>query len=351
MGTDHSAVSGQSPRPEDVVLCDAGGLFRFTEQTLAAVGLRDIDARDMAAQIVGSELAGHESHGLRRLPEYVRRVREGFAAPTATATVDLDTGALVRLNGHGAFGHLVMRDATRLAIQRATDHGIAAVAVHNADFAGRLADFCEQAAAVGIATLVYVNDGGSSQDVAPPGGLEGRLATNPIAASIPRARSPHLVLDMATSSVAMGRLSEWRDRGRPIPSDWTTDQGILQPFGGIKGFGLALVAEALAGALTTAGTVSPQPAPERQGVFMVAIDVKQLRPLPDFTAEVERFTSHVKNTPLAQGHPPIKIPGENSAQNAHHRRDHGVPIQAFTWQQMQTIAHDFSLAMPRRVAR
>jgi len=342
----HSATG--TPSAETTVLCSATDVTRFTEQVLTAIGLHGDDARDMAAQIMSSELAGHESHGLRRLPEYVQRARGGLADPAATATVDLDTGALTRMDGHGAFGHLVMRDATRLVTERARTHGIAAVAVHNADFAGRLADFCEQAAREGFATLIYVNDSGSGQDVAPPGGLAGRLSTNPIAAGIPRAHSPHLVLDMATSAVALGRMAEEHDRGTAIPPAWASGE-VLHPFGGIKGFGLALVAEALAGALTTAGTVSTAPAPERQGVFMIAIHVDAMRPLEDFTAEVERFAAHVKDVPLAKGKPPVRIPGESSAENTRRRQAHGVPIRAFTWRRLDVLAAEFNLSLPNQV--
>jgi LDH2 family malate/lactate/ureidoglycolate dehydrogenase len=313
---------------------------------LIALGAREADARDMAAQIVNSELSGHESHGLRRLVEYVSRTKDGYANPTASPTIDLDCGALVRMNGHAGFGHIVMRDATKLAVSRAKEHGIAAVAVHNSEFAGRFADFCEQAAEAGVATLVFVNDSGSGRDVAPPGALEGRMSSNPLAAGVPRAQAPHLVIDMATSAVAVGRLSEWRDRGEPIPADWVNEHGILQFFAGAKGFGLALIVEALAGALTTAGTVSEQKSPELQGAFLIAIDVNRLRPLADFTTEVEQFIRYIKQVPVPPDATPVRVPGEGSAQSARLRRETGTPIQPFTWAAIQRLAEEFNVAAP-----
>ena len=337
--------------PEPTVVCDARALTSFARSVLHAIGLRDSDARYMAEQIVASDLAGHESHGVRRLSEYVRRAKEGYADPTASAVIELDHGSLVRINGHRGFGHLIMRDATEIAIQRSRSHGIAAVAVHNSEYAGRFADFCEHAASAGIATILFANDSGAGQDVAPPGGLEGRLSTNPIAAGIPRAASPHLVLDMATSTVAMGRVAEWRDRREEIPSDWITRQGTLQPFGGVKGFGLALVAEALGGALTTAGTVSAAPAAERQGVLLIAIDVSRLRALDEFIAQVESFVHHVIDTPVSPGAAPIRMPGEGSAETARIRRAEGIPVQPFTWRELTRLAADFGLAQPVTAAR
>lgn len=340
-------MPGSSPDPDtDTVRCAADDLLRYTVQILRAVGMRAADARDMAAQIVDSELSGHESHGLRRLAEYVQCVDGGGTDPAATPVIDLDRGALARIDGRRGFGHIVVRDATALAVERAKRHGIAAVAVHHSDFAGRFATFCQDAAAAGIATLVFVNDAGGAQDVAPPGGLEARMATNPIAAGVPRAGSPHLVIDLATSAVAMGRLSEWRDRGEPIPDEWVTEQGALKSMAGAKGFGLALIAEALAGALSTAGTVRPDPGPGSQGVLIVAIDVDALRPLADFTAEVESFTGYLKDTPVGAGRPAVRIPGEGSAVTAATRRAHGVPIQHFTWLAMGTLGDRFRVRLP-----
>jgi hydroxycarboxylate dehydrogenase B len=328
------------------VLLDWEAVRDFASRIFTALGVGTDDARYMATQIVNSELSGHESHGLRRLPEYAERARAGHADPTTSGRVELDLGALLRIDGEAGFGHLVLRDATRLAVERAKAHGIAAVAVRNAEYAGRLADFCEEAAECGVATLLFVNDSGAGQVAAAPGALEPRLSTNPIAAGVPRAYSPHLVLDMATTAVAMGRVSEWRDRGEPIPAEWANEQGVLQFAGGVKGFGLALVAEALGGALTGAGTVSDETAPERQGVFLIAVDVTRLKPLADFSREIERFGRYVKDTPLADGASPIRLPGENSAATAEQRRAEGLPVQPFTWKALLGLAADYGVEAP-----
>jgi hydroxycarboxylate dehydrogenase B len=334
---------------DGTVLVEWSSLLDFVTEILSAVGLETTDARDMATQIINSELAGHESHGVRRLPEYVERARGGFVNTGSTGRVELDLGALVRIDGDEAFGHLVMRDATRIAVERAQMHGIAAVAVRNAEWAGRFADFCEEAASRGVATLMFVNDSGSGQSASAPGALEPRLSTNPIAAGIPRGQSPHLVLDMATTAVAMGRVSEWRDRGEPIPPEWANEAGVLQFFGGAKGFGLALIAEALAGDLTGAGTVSSAAAPDRQGVFLIAIDVAKLKPIAEFTAEVERFARYVKDVPLAEGSPPIRLPGEMTAVTSERRRAAGTPVQLFSWQSLVRLAELYGVDPPARV--
>lgn len=331
--------------PADVV-CSAADLEVYTTDVLGALGLSLVDAQYMARQIVGSDLAGHESHGMRRLAEYVAQAQTGAAAPAARSSIDIDRGSLVRVNGNRGFGHTVLRDATRLAVDRARAHGIAGIAVYNSQFAGRISFFCEEAADAGVATLFFVNDSGSGQDVAPAGGTDGRISTNPIAAGVPRAKAPHLVLDIATSVVAMGHLSEWRDRGEVIPDEWVTTTGALKPFGGFKGFGLALVAEALAGALTSAGTVSDAPSEELQGVFLIAIDVAPLRRLDEFTAEVDAFISHVKSSPSAPGEGPVRVPGEGSADTTTARRRTGIVVKHFTWREILRMADELGVAPP-----
>lgn len=331
---------------DDTVLARGEELLRFTTDALTAVGMRDDDAAIMAGQIVGSELAGHESHGMRRLPEYIGRARSGKTDSAARPEVDIDRGGLARLDGKRGFGHLVVRQATQLAVERAKEHGIAAVSVYNSDFAGRLADFSEEAAEQGVATLLFVNTGGAHRAVSVPGGTEARFSTNPIGAGIPRSSSPHFVLDFATSAVAMGRLAEWRDRGEEIPSDWVTPSGHLQPFGGHKGFGLAMLAEALGGAVSTAGTPSAEESEEEQGVLVIAIDIGGLRPLDEFTAETDTFLEYIKDTPVADGFPKTRIPGEASAAATAERTREGTPVHRHSWDAAQKLAEELGVEPP-----
>jgi LDH2 family malate/lactate/ureidoglycolate dehydrogenase len=321
-------------------------LTTFAATVFEQIGMAPADAAFAAGVIVASDLAGHDSHGMRRLPEYVARWRDGLLDPAGAVTVELDTGAVLRVHGGNGLGHVVLRDVTDLAIERARAHGIAAVALYRSSHAGRFADYCERAAAQGIAILFFVNDAGGYQDVAPAGGLDARLATNPIAAGIPRASSPHLVLDMSTSVVAKGRLMEERDRGTAIPDSWITAHGAIRPAGGVKGFGLALVAEALAGVLTGAGSVSADPPYEDQGVLAIALDIERLRPLGDFTSELERMIGYVRDVPLEPGADAVRMPGESGALATSERLRAGVPVQPHTWQALLALAADLGLAPP-----
>lgn len=331
---------------EGTIACAPETLRIFTAAVLSRIGMAAANADFMAGLVVASDLAGHESHGIRRLPEYVERWRSGHADPSAEPVIDLDNGAVIRLDGRRAYGHIALRDAVDIATRRATEHGISAVAIRRAEHAGRLADHCERAAAEGIALIVFANDAGAGQDVAPPGASRPRLATNPIAIGVPRARAPHLVLDMSTSVVAAGRLAEWRDRGEPIPAEWVNRSGALKPVGGVKGFGLALMVEALAGALTGAGTVSANPEHDDQGTLVIGLDIHSLCPVADFVAQVEDFIDYVRDVPLEQGSNPIQMPGEGGARTSRIRATAGVPVQRFAWQRMQLLSAEFGVPLP-----
>jgi LDH2 family malate/lactate/ureidoglycolate dehydrogenase len=329
-----------------VIRCAADELRRFATAVVERMGAAPDEAAFVAGVIVASDLAGHESHGMRRLPEYVERWRSGRLDPGARPVVELDAGAVVRLHGANGFGHVAVRDQTDLAVARAREHGVAAIALRRANHAGRYADFCERAAAAGAAILFFVNDAGGEQDVAPPGGLEPRLATNPIAAGVPRRASPHLVLDMATSVIARGRLAEWSDRNEPIPAEWVTATGAIRPAAGYKGFGLSLVVEALAGALTGAGTVSASPEHDDQGVLAIALDVARLRPLDGFAREVDAMLDYVKDVPLEEGAEAVRAPGESGARAAAERLLRGVPVQPFTWARILRLARELGVPPP-----
>jgi uncharacterized oxidoreductase len=317
----------------------------FVTRLLGALGMSGPDARGMAEIVVSSDLAGHESCGLRALPGYVEVWRQGRVDPAGRPFVDLDRGSLLRVDGGRAFGHVTFRYVTDLVVERARQHGVCGVAVRRTHHLGRVADFCDLAARQGVVTLFFLNCSGGGQVVAPYGGTDGRLATNPVAFGIPRSDpdGPHLVLDMATSAVAAAALAESRDRGRPDPAEWVTATGALRPAGGAKGFGLALVAEALAGSLAEAGVVRPDPDSEEQGGFVLGVDVGRLRQLEEFAADVDRAIEHVRDVPLEDAARPVRSPGEASAATAADRAAHGIPVQDHTLRRLRDLAADLGI--------
>jgi uncharacterized oxidoreductase len=288
-------------------LTAAQGL-RFARDVVERMGAGPDDAQRVAELLVRSELGGHPSHGLCRLQQYARAWREGTIVPSARAEILRDEGSTLTVDGRHALGQVVCTLATDLAAERALEHGVAAVAVRHSGHCGRLADYADRACGHGIALLAFANDSGAAQTVAPPGGLAARLSTNPLAAGIPRARPPHLVLDLSTSVAAYGKLRVLQDAGQPVPEGWMRD-GLLQALGGAKGFALALLVEALAGVVSGAGAVSAEPGPDDQGVFLLAFHPARFGEPAELVERLEAMLEYVLDVPLEPGAEPLRIPG------------------------------------------
>ncbi len=339
-------------------------LERFGTEVFVGLGAPREEAAWVSTLLVRSNLMGHDSHGVLRIPQYVDAIREGQIRPGEPPAVEERGPTTLVVDGRLGFGQVVAREAMSLAVARARAHGVAAVAIRRANHIGRLADFAEQAAAAGVVGLVFANDSGALQRVAPAGGLEGRLSTNPFAVGVPRRAPPHLVVDMSTSVVASGKLRAARDAGERVPEGWVQDAmgrpstdpnipfadppGTILPMAGHKGYALALVVEVLAGVLSGAGFVQAgDSGPDYQGVFAVAVDVGRFLPLDRFVADVEAMLAHVKSARPRPGVPEILVPGEHAWQEALRRKAEGIPLAAGTWEGLRAIAREVGVGEPR----
>jgi uncharacterized oxidoreductase len=282
--------------------------LRFARAVAERMGARDEDAERAAELLVRAELGGHPSHGLRRLPQYAEAWRKGTLVPSARAEIVRDDGSTLTLDGRQALGQVVCTQAADLAARRALEHGVAAVAVRHSGHAGRFADYADRACEQGAALLAFANDSGAEQTVAPPGGLEARLSTNPLAAGIPRPRPPHLVIDLATSVAAFGKVRVLQDSGQPIPDDWMR-HGLLRSLGGVKGFALALLVEALSGVVSGAGAACADPGPDDQGVFLLAFDPRRFGDPAELAERLDAMLAYVLGVPLEAGAEPLRAPG------------------------------------------
>ena len=286
----------------------AGEAQLFARAVAGRMGASPDDAGRVAELLVRAEVGGHPGHGLRRLRQYATGWRRGTIVPSAQPEIVRAEGATVTLDGRRALGQVVCTLAADLAAQRALEHGVAAVAVRHSGHAGRLADYADRACGHGAAVLLFANDSGAAQGVAPPGALEARLSTNPLAGGVPRAHAPHLVIDLSTSVVAHGKVRVLEDAGQPVPEAWVRD-GLLQPLGGAKGFALALLVEALAGVVSGAGASSANPGPDDQGVFLLAFDPARFGEPAELAARLEAMLAYVLAVPLEAGADPLRAPG------------------------------------------
>jgi hydroxycarboxylate dehydrogenase B len=286
----------------------AAGAQRFARDVAEHMGASSEDADRLAELLVRAEVGGHPGHGLRRLRQYATGWRAGTIVPSARAEIVRDEGATLTLDGKRALGQVVCTLAADLAAERALELGVAAVAVRSSAHAGRLADYADRVCGHGAAALLFANDSGAAQGVAPPGALAARLSTNPLAGGVPRTQAPHLVVDLSTSVVAHGKIKVLEDAGDPVPEAWMRN-GLLQPLGGAKGFALALLVEALAGVISGAGASSATPGPDDQGVFILAFDPGRFGAAPEIAERLEAMLAYVLDVPLEPGADPLRAPG------------------------------------------
>ncbi|MEN2980424.1 malate/lactate/ureidoglycolate dehydrogenase [Tistrella bauzanensis] len=322
---------------------------------LEAAGSAPAEAAIVADHLVGANLAGHDSHGVGMIPRYVENVAAGLLHPNHAGDIVTDSGSLLVVDGGAGYGQVIMRDATDLAVARASETGAAILAVRNCHHMGRIGSYGEQVAAAGQVGLMFVNVTGARPLVAPHLGFDARFATNPICLSFPGpGGQPPVIFDAATSAVALGKCRVAMNKGDPMAAGLlidpdgrpTTDpsvmfadpQGALLPAGGHKGYGLALFCELLAGALTGAGTVQPgNPRSDAIINSMLAIVIAPGR-LVDagwLAAETAALLDYMRT---ARSHPgaPVLIPGEPEiAARASRGRD-GIPIDDTTLGQLRT---------------
>lgn len=280
-------------------------------------------AERVATELVEADRCGHRSHGVRQLPYYVDQIERGELLPAAEPVVLEDRGALLRLDGRRGFGQLVGERATELAMSAATEHAAAAVAVREANHLGRLGAYCERIAGAGMVGILLVNNQGADQQVAPFGSADRRLTNNPISIGVP---GP-VVLDIALSVAAEGRVYQAHERGETVPKGWILDSsgvpstdpgaylggGSLLPVGGSesghKGYGLIVLVELLVGLLALGGMCGPETRPFSNALVLVRID-----PGTDarnaYLEQLPGFVEWVKSARTLEGAGEVLMPGE-----------------------------------------
>jgi uncharacterized oxidoreductase len=339
-------------------------LEAFATRLLVAAGAPAEEAAIVAGALVRANLAGHDSHGVIRLEQYCRFMRDGLIVPGAPIEIVAETPGTVVVDGHWGFGQVVARRATELAITKARANGVGVAGARHANHMGRLGDYPAMVAAVGMAAIAAVNNHGGGAWVAPWGGREGRLSTNPIAIATPGPEGP-ILLDITTSVVAEGKIRVKRNRGEAMPPGWalnakgepTTDpadlygtpRGAILPFGGEaghKGFGLSLMVDILAGALTGADCSQASAPRVGNAFFLIAIDIAAMTPPSAFGAQVQALIDWVRSAALAPGFDAIRIPGEPEARTEARRRAEGIPVDDETWRQMTEFAGSLGVPLP-----
>lgn len=320
------------------------------------------DARLVADTLVQADLWGHQSHGVLRLPWYLGRLKAGVCNPVAAPVFVVDAGAVAVIDGGDAMGQVLTDHAIRDAIRRAKAHGIAAVAVRNSNHFGTALYYTLMAARAGCVAFLSTN---ASPAMAPWGGRTKTVGTNPWSWAAPAGKYDPMVLDIANTGVARGKIYLARQKGQQIPEGWaidangapTTDpsaaiDGIILPMAGHKGYAIAAMMDMLSGVLSGSafgsGVAGPYQTERRSGAghFAIVLDISAFQPLTTFERSMETMIEELKAVPLAVGHDEIFYPGEIEARNdARNRRD-GLTMPDDTVRDLERVAADYGIALP-----
>jgi uncharacterized oxidoreductase len=325
-----------------------------------AAGCSPEEAERIAEHLVEANLAGHDSHGVIRTGPYVRWLKAGQVLADQQIQIILENEAIVVVDGQFGFGQTVGMQAMDLGIAKAAKHGVAVIALRNAGHLGRIGAWPLRVARAGKLSLHFVNTSGAGILVAPFGGINRRLSANPIAAGIPRADQPPIILDMSACTIAEGKIKVALNRGVSVPENCiidaaghpTTDPkafyanppGAILPIAGHKGYGLAVMCEILAGALTGGGCSNPASADRlANGMLSIILDPSFFQTDAAFAAEFERFIAWVKSSDTANADGEILMPGDIEERTRASRLRDGIDLDATTWSQIIETARSVGI--------
>jgi LDH2 family malate/lactate/ureidoglycolate dehydrogenase len=334
---------------EHVKRVPAADLRALGVRILVSAGASVADAEVVAGSLVESNLLGHDSHGIRRLVSYVDSVRSGRIDPRAVPKAETTRPGTVVVHGRKAFGQLAALQAVRELGSLAGRHGAGVAAIRDCNHVGRLGEYVSTLA---DRDLVAVAFGNADPTVAPFGGRERRLGTNPLAWAVPRQHGAPVVMDWATSGVAEGKLAVARDRGEQVAEGLVLDArgrvttepgdfyagGVLLPFGGHKGYGLSVLIELVGGLLSGTGIGSMPDYRGGFGTVLMAFDIAAFLPAAEFRARTEEFCRRLNRTPLAEGHEEVLVPGELEERTRVERERDGIPFTDTTWDELNALA-------------
>ena len=333
----------------------ADRLTSIATELLIASGASKEEAVCVAKGCVLANLTGHDSHGVIAIPTYIDRVHKGHIVPGAPFTIVQESPTTTVVDGNWGFGFVVAERAMKLTIEKAKKSNVAACTILRQSHVGRVGAYPIMAAQEGMIAIMTADSGRSPKAVAPFGGAEARVGTNPISIAIPSDLAGAFCLDMATSSVAAGKINLAIAKGTPIPAGWivnkhgepTTnpndfkDGGVLLPLGGEeghKGYGLSAMVEILSALLPGLGFGVDPSGRHNDGCFIACFKVDAFRPLATFKKEVTEFAQYLKATKPQKGVKEVLYPGEVEWMREQDRQKNGIEVDDKTWKQFGEIA-------------
>lgn len=358
-------VSQPPPRNPLMPTLPAAAAEEFAAALLTADGVVEAEARQIAASLVAANLRGHDSHGVVRVPQYLEALAAGEVASGVELAIERETETTVVADAGWGFGQVQARRLFDRLVPKARAHGVAAGTLRQCSHVGRLGEYCEAAVEQGLVAMMMVNTHGFARRVAPPGGREPRLGTNPLAFGVPHPQRP-IIADFSTSAVAEGKVRVKRNAGQDCPSGWivdaegrpTTDPnaiyqdppGSILPMGGeqaYKGFALSLIVELFAGALS-GGVCNHAERYPRNGncAYLQLIDPAAMGGADHFAGQVAGLVDYLVECPRAPGCEAILLPGDPERNTMAARSQTGLPIDDGTWQGLLDCAGRLGVAAP-----
>jgi uncharacterized oxidoreductase len=335
-------------------------LVGFVATLFAAAGCEEAEARTVAHALSESNLVGHDSHGVLRVPIYLDHLDRGIVRRGERPQLISESGALSTFDGRRGFGQVAGEIVVRHGVARARELGVAAVALRNVGHLGRLGRWAEMAAAEGILSMQFVNTSGGRDAevtlVAPFGGRDRRMSVNPICVGLPRRGFNPIIMDATIAATAGGKVIAAFNRGDDLPAGQIIDKdgrpstkpkdlnegGAILPFGDHRGYALAFMIDVLAGALTGGGT-SPQPRNARMN-NLAAIFIEPGKVAgADFDGDLGVYADWMKAAPSVTTEGEVLLPGEVELRMAAKRRREGIPLDTTTLAQLQTAAARFQV--------
>ena len=324
-----------------------------------AQGLPEEDAFMVADNLVQAELSGVYSHGITRMKVYTKLIESDMVNVKGNIKVDSEHPALLHIDGCNSMGAVSCTKAVRLGIAKAKQQGAAAVSVRNSNHFGAAAYYTNMMAEEGLMGLSMTS---APPNVAPWGSYQGYLGTNPLSFAVPSNNGP-IILDMATSIAARGKVLVMADKGDPVPEGWALDKfgkpttdakeaadGTMLPIGGPKGYGLAFFIDMISGVMSGAAFgdhivnfTKVMTAPPDIGHFFFMVDISKIMPLDTFKARADVFCNDIKSMPKIEGVSEIFLPGEIEKRKIEKYKAEGLNLRVALLDELKAICEKYNV--------
>lgn len=335
---------------------------------LDKIGIVKSDAERVSDVLVSADLRGIKSHGLARLPIYVKRLQEGLINKKPNIKAIKENKGVALLDGDNGLGQVVSSTAMKKCIDLAKEYGFSIVGLKNSNHFGIAAYYSMMASENDLIGFVATN---TSPLMAPFGGCEAMLGTNPFTVSIPAGKEADIVLDMATSLVPRGKIEVSKRNGQKIPSNWAIDaegnptdnpiealKGTLLPVGGPKGYGMAVVIDILAGLMTGAtyldqvgSLFGDHDKNQNLGMIMVTLDVSNFMEIEEFKEKIDEYIYSIRDSKKVPGNGRIYLPGEIEYNNTVRNKEEGIKLESALVEEIRELSNSLDIVFDDYVKR